>query len=95
MSHTVENPDNRVTLGVALHGLVDSANVYLELLKQLYAEPGDEGIERDLDVDLSATSLLIHASSTKELFESLLDNLPDETDDSRRQINPRAAKIPS
>lgn len=86
MSRTVENPDKlRGTLRVALRELADDARAYLKLLEKLSAtEPSAEGAYRDLelDVDMAVTTLFVHAASTKELFEKLLDSLLKDTPDS-------------
>lgn len=84
MSRTVENPEKlRATLRVSLRELADDAHAYLRLLDKLSAaKPDTEDVYRDLelDVDLAVTTLFVHASSTKELFEKLLDSLPEDAD---------------
>lgn len=84
MSRTVENPEKlRGTLRVALRELADDARENLRLLDKLSAaKPDTKDVYRDLElnVDLAVTNLFVHASSTKELFEELLDSLPEEAD---------------
>lgn len=56
----------------------------LELLEKLFATEDTEAVRRDLelDVDTVVTTLFVHAASTKELFEGLLDSSSGETADS-------------
>jgi hypothetical protein len=83
MSQVAPNPEElRRVAKVAVDEVVEDAIKLLELYHRLQqAEPDSEAFD-ELRVDLEAqiTTLRVHAQSAEEIFEEMLDALPDDAE---------------